>query len=135
MRVEAAQVDGVNPVRVFVRVTLPLIRPALLVAGASLDRLGLTALRRGVGGPTVEKVAGACCSTGMVYAMHVCATATIAAGAEPGSGPLAETLQAPVVDQGGRMNFPTRHPLNLSDNGRQLAAPSPRWSTRALAST
>ena len=25
---------------------------------------------------------------------------------------LAETLQAPVVDQGGRMNFPTRHPLN-----------------------
>ena len=25
---------------------------------------------------------------------------------------LAETLQAPVVDQGGRMNFPSRHPLN-----------------------
>jgi acetolactate synthase-1/2/3 large subunit len=25
---------------------------------------------------------------------------------------LAETLQAPVVDAGGRMNFPTRHPLN-----------------------
>ena len=27
---------------------------------------------------------------------------------------LAETLQAPVIDQGGRMNFPTRHPLNQS---------------------
>ena len=25
---------------------------------------------------------------------------------------LAETLQAPVIDQAGRMNFPTRHPLN-----------------------
>jgi len=27
---------------------------------------------------------------------------------------LAETLQAPVIDQAGRMNFPTRHPLNQS---------------------
>ncbi len=33
---------------------------------------------------------------------------------------LAETLQAPVIDQGGRMNFPTRHPLNQSERGRQL---------------
>jgi len=35
---------------------------------------------------------------------------------------LAETLQAPVVNQGGRMNFPTRHPLNQSPNARQLVA-------------
>jgi thiamine pyrophosphate-dependent acetolactate synthase large subunit-like protein len=35
---------------------------------------------------------------------------------------LAETLQAPVVDQGGRMNFPSRHPLNQSSNARQLIA-------------
>jgi thiamine pyrophosphate-dependent acetolactate synthase large subunit-like protein len=35
---------------------------------------------------------------------------------------LAETLQAPVIDQGGRMNFPSRHPLNHSDGGRQLIA-------------
>src|SRR6185436_4917861 len=35
---------------------------------------------------------------------------------------LAETLQAPVVSQGGRMNFPTRHPLNQSANARQLIA-------------
>jgi thiamine pyrophosphate-dependent acetolactate synthase large subunit-like protein len=35
---------------------------------------------------------------------------------------LAETLQAPVVDQGGRMNFPSRHPLNHSDGGRALIA-------------
>ncbi len=33
---------------------------------------------------------------------------------------LAETLQAPIVDQFARMNFPTRHPLNHSDNGREL---------------
>ena len=33
---------------------------------------------------------------------------------------LAETLQAPVIDQGGRMNFPSRHPLNHSNGGRQL---------------
>jgi thiamine pyrophosphate-dependent acetolactate synthase large subunit-like protein len=35
---------------------------------------------------------------------------------------LAETLQAPVVDQWGRLNFPTRHPLNHSDNARALVA-------------
>jgi acetolactate synthase-1/2/3 large subunit len=33
---------------------------------------------------------------------------------------LAETLQAAVVDQGGRMNFPTRHPLNQTDRARAL---------------
>ena len=33
---------------------------------------------------------------------------------------LAETLQASVIDQGGRMNFPSRHPLNQSDRGRAL---------------
>ena len=35
---------------------------------------------------------------------------------------LAETLQAPVVDIGGRMNFPSRHPLNQSDRNRALVA-------------
>jgi acetolactate synthase I/II/III large subunit len=35
---------------------------------------------------------------------------------------LAETLQAPVIDQGGRMNFPSRHPLNQSGRGRGLIA-------------
>jgi thiamine pyrophosphate-dependent acetolactate synthase large subunit-like protein len=35
---------------------------------------------------------------------------------------LAETLQAPVVDQWGRLNFPTRHPLNHSDAARSLIA-------------
>jgi acetolactate synthase I/II/III large subunit len=31
----------------------------------------------------------------------------------------AEALQAPVVDMGGRMNFPTRHPLNQTWRGRE----------------
>ena len=33
---------------------------------------------------------------------------------------LAELLQAPVVDQGERMNFPSRHSLNHSDRSREL---------------
>ena len=37
---------------------------------------------------------------------------------------LAETLQAPVVDQGGRMNFPSRHPLNQSAM-RGSSSPTP----------
>jgi acetolactate synthase-1/2/3 large subunit len=35
---------------------------------------------------------------------------------------LAEALQAPVIDQGGRMNFPSRHPLNQSGRARPLIA-------------
>jgi thiamine pyrophosphate-dependent acetolactate synthase large subunit-like protein len=35
---------------------------------------------------------------------------------------LAETLQAPVINQAGRMNFPSRHPLNLTDGSRSLIA-------------
>jgi len=35
---------------------------------------------------------------------------------------LAEALQAPVVDLGGRMNFPSRHPLNQSDRNRAVVA-------------
>jgi thiamine pyrophosphate-dependent acetolactate synthase large subunit-like protein len=37
---------------------------------------------------------------------------------------LAELLQAPVIDQGERMNFPSRHPLNHSDRARELVAAS-----------
>jgi acetolactate synthase I/II/III large subunit len=35
---------------------------------------------------------------------------------------LAEALQAPVINQAGRMNFPSRHPLNLTDSSRSLIA-------------
>jgi acetolactate synthase-1/2/3 large subunit len=33
---------------------------------------------------------------------------------------LAEALQAAVIDQGARMNFPSRHPLNQTDRGREV---------------
>lgn len=35
---------------------------------------------------------------------------------------LAETLQAPVIDQGSRMNFPTQHPLNHSQRAGRVIA-------------
>ena len=35
---------------------------------------------------------------------------------------LAETLQAPVIDRRGRMNIPSRHPLNQTENSGQLIA-------------
>jgi acetolactate synthase I/II/III large subunit len=35
---------------------------------------------------------------------------------------LAETLQAAVIDQVGRMNFPTQHPLNQSERGHEVIA-------------
>jgi acetolactate synthase I/II/III large subunit len=35
---------------------------------------------------------------------------------------LAETLQAPVIDQLGRMNFPSRHPLNQSERSTRIIA-------------
>ena len=35
---------------------------------------------------------------------------------------LAEALQAPVIDQKERMNFPTRHPLNHTERNRQVLA-------------
>jgi acetolactate synthase-1/2/3 large subunit len=35
---------------------------------------------------------------------------------------LAETLQAAVIDRAGRMNFPTRHPLNQTERGREALA-------------
>ncbi len=35
---------------------------------------------------------------------------------------LAETLQAPVIDQAARLNFPTRHPLNHSQRSRAVVA-------------
>ena len=35
---------------------------------------------------------------------------------------LAEALQAPVIDQHGRMNFPSKHPLNQSENAGALIA-------------
>jgi acetolactate synthase-1/2/3 large subunit len=43
-----------------------------------------------------------------------------AARSQKGVELLVELLQAPVIDQAGRMNFPTRHPLNQSARRRAL---------------
>jgi len=37
---------------------------------------------------------------------------------------LAETLQAAVIDRNGRMNFPTRHPLNMTEHASATVAAS-----------
>ena len=42
---------------------------------------------------------------------------------------LAEALQCPVVDNAGRMNFPSRHPLNQTFRGRALVAQADRFGT------
>ena len=38
---------------------------------------------------------------------------------------LAEALQAPVIDQHGRMNFPSRHPLNQIGERRRSSSRTP----------
>ncbi len=35
---------------------------------------------------------------------------------------LAELLQAPVINRSGRMNFPSRHPLNHTERSRAVIA-------------
>ena len=42
------------------------------------------------------------------------------AGGDEAPVELAELLQAPVVDRAGRMNFPSRHPLNHTERARAL---------------
>jgi alkylation response protein AidB-like acyl-CoA dehydrogenase len=90
----------------------------------------------------VEKVAGACCSTGMVYAMHVCATATIAAGARPHqSGPLADALRAIAAgthlttlafsERGTRSHFWAQSSRARADDGGVLIDAHKTWVTAA----
>lgn len=89
---DAADVDrtGAFPTR-----AMRSLRDAGLLGIAVPEAFGGRGASLGEIADVVEKVAGACCSTGMVYAMHVCATATIAAGARADQpGPLADALRA-----------------------------------------
>ena len=91
----AADAAGVDRSGDFPARALRSLREAGLLGIAVPEAFGGRGASLGEIADVVEKVAGACCSTGMVYAMHVCATATIAAGAradEP--GPLADALRA-----------------------------------------
>jgi acetolactate synthase-1/2/3 large subunit len=61
----------------------------------------------------------------LVAAENPCIIADRTARTSAGVGclvDLAEALQCAVVDQVGRMNFPTRHPLNQSDRARATVA-------------
>src|SRR4051794_25288883 len=108
------------------------VREAFGGRGASLAEIAAT----------VERVAGACCSTGMVYAMHVCATATIAAGAEPGQpGPLADALAAIAAgthlstlafsERGSRSHFWAQTSRAPADGGEVVLDTDKTWVTSA----
>jgi acetolactate synthase I/II/III large subunit len=108
----------------------PPMEPVLLVADSDLQERPLADKDK----PRVQKVtrtappqgdSGAVAETAklLVGAQNPIIIADRAARTQAGMKylvELAETLQAPVLDQGGRMNFPSRHPLNLSNGGRRL---------------
>jgi len=90
----------------------------------------------------VERVAGAGCSTGMVYAMHVCGTATIAAGADPAEpGPLAEAQRAIAAgshlttlafsERGTRSHFWAQASRATADGGEVVLDADKTWVTSA----
>ncbi len=104
--------------------------PVVLTADAELSEISIT----GRTGLTIPKLgfaappAGDSASVAALAAMLIEAqTPVIVAGRLARTQgcmahlvELAELLQVPVVDSGARMNFPNRHPLNLSGNSRAL---------------
>ncbi len=136
---DAADVDrsGDFPAR-----ALRSLREAGLLGIAVPEAFGGRGASLGEIADVVEKVAGACCSTGMVYAMHVCATATIAAGAradEP--GPLADALRAIAAgthlttlafsERGTRSHFWAQASRAVASDGGVLIDTDKTWVTAA----
>jgi acetolactate synthase-1/2/3 large subunit len=117
-----------SAVRAYALATAPPMGPVLLVAVSGLQErpLGTEFKLR------VPKMAASAAPQGDVAAVEEVARLLVAAEtpvivadrmARTPAGlaslvELAEALQAAVVDQGGRMNFPSRHPLNQSGQGR-----------------
>ncbi len=86
-------------------------------ARLSIPKLTLAAPPQGESGAVAE------CARMLVAADNPVIIADRAARTPTGMAllvELAEVLQAPVIDQGGRMNFPTRHPLNHTERSRVL---------------
>src|SRR4051812_30469259 len=90
----------------------------------------------------VERVAGACCSTGMVYALPVWGPATIAAGARAEQpGPLADTLRAIATgeplstlafsERGTRSHFWAQASRALADGDEVVIDADKTWVTSA----
>jgi acetolactate synthase-1/2/3 large subunit len=117
-----------SAVRAYALATTPPMGPVLLVADSELQErpLGNEFTVR------VPKMAASAAPQGDMAAVEEAARLLVAAEnpvivadrtARTPAGlaslvELAEALQAAVVDQGGRMNFPSRHPLNQSGQNR-----------------
>ena len=121
-----------SAVRAYKLAVTPPMGPVLLVADSELQERPLGAdftLR-------IPKVTTSAAPQGDVAAVNEAAKLLVAAdnpvivadrAARTPAGlasliELAEVLQAAVIDQGGRMNFPSRHPLNQSGQSRATLA-------------
>jgi len=119
-----------SAVRAYKVATTPPMGPVLLSLDAELQENPI-ADRKKLRIPKVAKVVPPVADAGALKeAAHLLAAAqnpviVCDRMARTGAGmarlvELAETLQCPVVDQGGRMNFPTRHPLNHTFRSRAV---------------
>ena len=121
-----------SAVRAFTIAMTPPLGPVLIVADSELQeepvardmklrlpKLTLTAPPQGDAGAITET------ARLLVNAAHPVLVADRAARTERGMAllvELAETLQAAVIDQAGRLNFPSRHPLNQTSRARAAIA-------------
>jgi alkylation response protein AidB-like acyl-CoA dehydrogenase len=119
------------------------------LAGAGLLGLGLPESIGGAGGgllefvDAVERIAGACASTGMVYVMHVVGAQTLLAGvgADDGAGPNQEALEAMAAgrhlttlaysDRGSRGHFWAQANHARSDGDDVVVDTDKTWATSA----
>ena len=118
--------------RAYQLATTPPMGPVLLVADSELQERPLAADARlripkvpASAAPQGDMTAVAAVAKLLVSAENPVIVADRAARTPAGLASLielAEVLQAAVVDQGGRMNFPSRHPLNQSGQSRGMLA-------------
>jgi len=114
-----------SAVRAYKIATTPPMMPVALVAGHELqenpapDGANLAVPKLSTISPPVGDSAAVAEAARMLVAAEnpVLITDRVARTAAGLAGmiELAETLQAPVIDRNGRMNFPTRHPLNMTE--------------------
>jgi acetolactate synthase I/II/III large subunit len=123
-----------SAVRAYKIATTPPMLPVLLVADLDLQETPVAASTHPANPLRIPKLSQTSPPQGDVSAVAEAARMLVAAenpvliadrAARTEAGmkllvELADTLQAPVVNQAGRMNFPSRHPLHLTDNSRAL---------------
>jgi acetolactate synthase I/II/III large subunit len=121
------QAFGESAVRAYKIATTPPMMPVALVAGHELqenpvpDGANLSVPKLTIASPpTGDSAAVAEAARLLVAAENPVLVTDRVARTPAGLASmieLAELLQAPVVDRNGRMNFPTRHPLNHTERG------------------